>query len=122
MLWATDHIGMSLLLQPEAIGQCFHDWQTAVNAEIGSTLVIQKAGYKVDTMMTAFHGDINYIEHCEPSVRGDLLVEGGYFGSNIHPFETIFFKTNRNVDPILTDLLTKWIDGRNYSSYDTCGA
>ena len=122
MIWATDSIGLALLLQPTVLGRCFHDWQTAVNAEVDCTAVIQNAGYKVDTLMTAFHSDPNYIEHCDSSKNGDVFWEGGYFGSNIHPFETIFLKTNRDIDPVLTTKLTEWTAGRNYSSYDACGA
>jgi hypothetical protein len=122
MIWATDAIGLSILLQPDAINQCFHDWNTAVQAEVQTTSTFQAAGYEVDTMMAAFHSDNAYIEHCDSSANGDVLWDGKYFGTNVHPFETIFLKSNRNIDPVLMQRLTEWTDGRNYSSYDFCRA
>lgn len=135
MIWATDAIGMSLLLYPpqptptkemptpkpeHGINACFHTWDTAVHAEIGATSVVVDAGYKVDVMMSRFHGDANYIEHCDSTQNGDVLWNGGYSGTNVHPYETIFLKTNRDIDPVLMERLSEWTSGANFSSYDYC--
>lgn len=120
MIWATDITGLELLMQPEGIGNCFHDWQTAVNAEIHSTSLITDAGYEVDAMMSIFHSDKDYIAHCDNSVNGDYLWEKKYNGANVHPYETIFLKSNRDIDPVLLESLTTWHNARNYSSYDVC--
>lgn len=46
--------------------------------------------------------------------------EGWYFGFNLHPYETIFMKANRNVNPLMMAKMTEWHMRMNYSSYDYC--
>lgn len=36
------------------------------------------------------------------------------------PYETMFMKTKRGADRKTPELLTKWRDRSNYSSYDYC--
>jgi len=137
MIWATDTIGMNLLLFPPqpkpteenpkpekvlGINSCFHTWDTAVAAEIGATSVITDAGYKIDVMMQLFQSDKQYIEHCDNGGNGDVLWNGKYAGTNVHPYETIFLKVNRDIDPLLVEKLTEWTDKANYTSYDHCKA
>ncbi|OLN87825.1 hypothetical protein CCHL11_00537 [Colletotrichum chlorophyti] len=136
MIWATDDVGMELLINPPAgssekdnfgseedsvgLAGCYDDWNHAVHAEVGTTKIFTKQGYKVDLMMTAYHKSKNYIEECDTTQNGDVLWDGKYFGTNVHPFETIFIKANRNIDPILIDHLTTWQQDSGYSSYDAC--
>lgn len=120
MLWATDSAGMELLLYPEApaasgdppgpaedpvaFGGCYLDYWKAVHAEVGTTGLIRGAGYNVSAMMAAFE-DPSYMDHCDWAE--DVLWDKQYFGTNLHPYETIFTKTNRDLDPVLIDLMTK---------------
>jgi hypothetical protein len=132
MIWATDSIGLSLLLYPPApppqlppalpsgINACFHNWTSAVHAEISSSTLITAAGFRLDVMMSAFHSDPEYAAHCDTGGNGDVLWEGKYFGTNVHPFETVFMKTNRDLDPVLMERLTGWADKAEYTSYDYC--
>jgi len=74
-------------------------------------------------MMTAYHAAENYEDICDKRREtADVLWEGEYFGINVHPFETVFIKSNRDVDPVTTDRLTEWTEKRKYSSYDFCKA
>ncbi|KAG4034388.1 hypothetical protein MFRU_003g03540 [Monilinia fructicola] len=59
-----------------------------------------------------------YERFCKSTGTGDVLYDGGYFGINVHPFETIFMKTNRNIGPVALDHLTSWMKGSGFSSYD----
>lgn len=148
MIWATDIIGLTTLLFPPAeaiaklsteplllasadvkrpipapfpgINSCFHTWGSAVAAEVGSSAIIKAAGYKLDVMMSAYHSSPTYEEDCDSSENGDVLFDKKYFGTNVHPFETVFIKTNRDIDPIGLIRLTEWTKGRKYSSYDFC--
>jgi hypothetical protein len=153
MIWATDITGLSILLFPptaivqalsqnptydpltetetgvklpprySGINSCFHTWGSAVTAEIGSSALIRAAGYKLDTMMAAYHAAQNYEDICDKSRDGgDVLWDGAYFGMNVHPFETVFMKSNRDVDPVTIDRLTQWTMARGYSSYEFCKA
>ncbi|CAD6440023.1 16725300-4642-46ba-b890-d2acf0ccf584 [Sclerotinia trifoliorum] len=61
-----------------------------------------------------------YERFCGSTGTGDVLYDGGYFGINVHPFETIFMKTNRNIGPVALEKLTDWMEGSRFSSYDYC--
>jgi len=132
MIWATDNVGLDLLLnppknpskndneQPVGINTCFVGWDSAVAGEVGATPIILNANYTVDVMMSAYHKDRQYIEHCDSDGNGDVLWNGRYEGINVHPYETIFMKTNRDIDPATVAKLTEWHDAQNYTSYDYC--
>ncbi|KAK6584335.1 hypothetical protein PZA11_002559 [Diplocarpon coronariae] len=110
------------LYQAPGINGCFHTWRSAVAAEISSTSVILAAGYKVDAIMSAYHGNQEYEagESCDEN--RDVLFEKEYFGINVHPFETVFIKANRDVDPMVLYRHSMWVKQRGYSSYDYCKA
>ncbi|KAJ0309142.1 hypothetical protein COL516b_003040 [Colletotrichum fioriniae] len=136
MIWATDSVGIDLLLNPPpgssvkddfgtendpvGLGGCYDGWNHAVHAEIGATGTFLKQGYKVDLMMTAFQKSKNYIEECDTSQNGDVLWNGKYFGTNVHPYETIFIKANRDIDPTLIEHLTTWHQASGFDSYAAC--
>jgi hypothetical protein len=127
MILATDDIGMSILLDPSlaltasvddywgsssdpvGLSACYNHHHKAVHAEIGTTALIRSQGYDVDVMMTAFHSETSIDEYCKVnSGSKDPLYTNGYFGTNVHPYETIFAKGNRNIDSVLLDRLTVW--------------
>ncbi|KZL85325.1 hypothetical protein CI238_10827 [Colletotrichum incanum] len=138
MIWATDEVGIDLLLNPPAgssvkddfggendpvgLGGCYDGWNQAVHAEIGATSIFLKQGYKVDLMMMAFQKSKKYIEECDTSQNGDVLWNGKYFGTNVHPYETIFIKANRDIDPTLIKHLTTWQQASGFNSYSACKA
>ncbi|PSR93918.1 hypothetical protein BD289DRAFT_428269 [Coniella lustricola] len=140
-VWATDFVGMELLINPPpplganstvdnfadwfapvGLADCYPDLSRAVHAELGATRVVMEAGYKVDLMMSAYHGIANYSAVCDPQEDGDLMFKDKYFGTNVHPYETIFAKTNREVDQTLLDRLTEWHWQSGWRSWDACGA
>ena len=150
MLWATDRTGLEALLFPTnatitalndrlaarplpensrvppmkwpGINSCPHEYWDAVAIEVYATSTIRAAGYEVSAMMSAYHGQSreDYENTCVQT--GDVYwpAENGYWGTDIHPFDTLFAKTNRGVAPTTLEKLTEWMDGRGYSSYDFC--
>ncbi|KAL3425475.1 hypothetical protein PVAG01_02266 [Phlyctema vagabunda] len=148
MIWATDRVGMEVLLFPPkaatahlapavyfpdddeideshippGINTCFHTWKQAVHAEISATALIKAAGYGVDAMMSRLHKTEDYEATCGGKENGDVLWDSKYEGTNVHPYETIFQKSNRDIDPVGLERLTDWTDGSKYSSYDFCKA
>ncbi|KAK1717411.1 hypothetical protein CaCOL14_002057 [Colletotrichum acutatum] len=141
MIFATDDVGMGILLDPTVatsaseddrfgskdapvgLSGCYADWNAAVHAEVGTTGLIMNAGYKVDAMMTALHSEEGVEEYCKAHPEsGDLLWDKKYFGSNIHPYETVFIKANRNVDPSLMSSMTDWHMRMKSNSFDVCGS
>ena len=76
----------------------------------------------VDLMMTAFRSLENYPEECDPEGPiKDVFWQGGYFGFNVHPYETMFIKGNRNIDPVMIEKLTEWHMKMGSRSEETCG-
>ncbi|CAG8960505.1 hypothetical protein HYFRA_00008225 [Hymenoscyphus fraxineus] len=147
MIWATDRVGMEILLFPTeaqieatraslpphnpdepvppftapGINSCPHQYWDAVAVEVYSTPLIKAAGYDVDVIMTAFHKNDRYQEECFRNVDyKDTLYEGTYFGTTIHPYDTVFAKANRGTNALVLERLSEWIDGSGYSSYDHC--
>ncbi len=137
MIWATDRIGMALLMQhpPAGVGYwCPIDMTDAIYGETRTTPTIHAAGYEVDALIAVYHShdgdDINadgrpdhrpdgYLKGCTDD---DFFHENAYYGFNIHPYETIFMKSARKMQELLLGNLTLWVDGSGYSSYDYCDA
>ena len=117
MILATDSLGLATLLTPGGIDNCPQDMNQAVYSETRLTSLIKADGYKVSVMMAMGNSYEGWVDDC---AQGDVTVPGAYGGTNIHPYETMFVKTKRGADPKMLELLTKWHNGSNYSSYDYC--
>ncbi len=139
MVWATDDIGMSILLDPSlatksavddgwataddpvGLTGCYTSRDAAVHAEIGTTGLIRSQGYDVDVMMTAYQAEHGADSYCQAhNGSADVLYDKAYFGANIHPYETIFEKTNRHIDSVLLERLTDWHRRGAKTSWDVC--
>lgn len=140
MILATDQAGMYTLLDPDlslasstddrfgtrnasvGLSGCYDDWNAAVHAEIGTTGLMLDAGYQVDALMSSLHSETTMEEYCSVHPEsGDMWWNDRYYGGNIHPYETIFLKANRNVDKKLMKSMTEWHLSMNRTSFDTCG-
>ncbi|KAK6538095.1 hypothetical protein TWF694_010979 [Orbilia ellipsospora] len=117
MIWATDRIGLEILLQA-GLKTCFKDKVEAIDLEIFASTRIQDAGYQVDALMTAFHTDLGYQADCH---HDDVNWEGGYFGMNLHPYDTMFLKANRGVAENVLTMFTDWFNKMEYDSHEFCG-
>lgn len=140
MLWTTDDIGMGILLDPalahsvpqedhwgtldDPIGLsfCHETMDAAIHTELGSTRLITSQGYAVDVLMTAFElsAGAGIEEYCKNGQFEDILYDKKYYGTNIHPYETIFIKANRDIDPTLLEKLSDWHRRNGLSGWDTC--
>ncbi|KAK6344861.1 hypothetical protein TWF718_006813 [Orbilia javanica] len=115
MIYATDRFGLNLILP--VISPCFKDFNSAVQAENRAARAVLNAGYDVEALMTAASTMPDYARHC---THGSVLRPNAYFGIDLHPYETIFQKANRDIAPRMFELMTKWHDQSNYSSWDVC--
>ena len=62
----------------------------------------------MDSFMTAFQA-ATPTSYCEKNGNpDDILYDKKYYGANIHPYETVFIKANRDIDPTLLEDMTKW--------------
>ena len=79
--------------------------------EVNGTQVVLKQGYNIDCLVTSFQGRNWQTEQTMPYddlVKHDLWYVGAYYGQTLHPYETIFYKTNRShiVQETPVDVLT----------------
>ncbi|KAI1213009.1 uncharacterized protein F4807DRAFT_412556 [Annulohypoxylon truncatum] len=135
MVWATDTIGMELLLDPPkgssvsdtlnenqdqvvASGGLSSKTKEVVYSEIEATRMIMSAGYKVDILMPSFPRIEYHEEICAKGSAKDVA-----FGQqdNIHPYETVFVKTSHDTDSTTVARLTDWHQSRVINgSWDVC--
>ncbi|KAK6496974.1 hypothetical protein TWF481_001953 [Arthrobotrys musiformis] len=115
MLYATDRIGLQVLLP--VLNHCFPTFWKAVGAEERAAQTMLNAGYNVTVLMSSFRSSPNYTQTC---MHGEVLGDKRYFGTSLHPYETIFQKANRKIFPRQLELLTKWHDQSGYSSWEAC--
>lgn len=103
MLMAFDYRGLRLLMkeniffeQDKPIGKR----SLILKHEVGSSQFLLSRGYNIDCVLVAYQGKdwrskkLNFFP-VSPQ-HYDLWGENRYFGRNIHPFESIFVKTNRD--------------------------
>ncbi|CZT12330.1 uncharacterized protein RCO7_09049 [Rhynchosporium graminicola] len=106
------------------INSCPDKYWDAVAIEVYAAGLVKAAGYKVDAMMMAYHaGEVqrgDYTNGQECFKNADTLGSGRYYGIDIHPFDTVFAKTNRGIAPKVLERMTEWTDASGYSSYDHC--
>ncbi|KAI0025380.1 hypothetical protein F4780DRAFT_774848 [Xylariomycetidae sp. FL0641] len=118
---------------PVGFAGCPATFAKAIHAEVGATARVRAAGYGVAALMAAFFGsggdsddeaeddDYYFARRC-PDHPGDLQFAGQYFGTDIHPYETLFVKANRGIDPATLDLLTEVHAARFAGrSWELCG-
>ncbi len=141
MLFATDEVGMSILLNPDlahtvqqsdlwggpedAVGLtiCFETLYKAVHSEIGITNLILSQGYGVNALLTSVQAAASPDTYCEENGNpDDVLYDGRYYGTTVHPYETVFMKANRGIGDATLSVMTKWHSSRNVTSWDTCKA
>jgi hypothetical protein len=139
MIWATDSVGLGLILTPSGIDECFANMPAAQNGEIRTTQLLRDNGYEVDVFLSVYHSKDRETKQrllTDPdpaslsvSVPGDFwksctdedwLGPGSYFGTFVHPYENLFMKSHRHIEDTVLDRLTEWHDGSGYSSYDVC--
>ena len=141
MILATDDIGMSILLDPAPAGSlrhgdgfgsedgpvgltpCFGTPPKAMHGEIGTTELIRSQGYEADALLTSFNAaEQNLVTYCrEAGSPPDVLFDGAYFGTNVHPYETVFMKANRGVSEATLRLMTELHLNQSWTSWDSCG-
>jgi hypothetical protein len=119
MIWATDSVGLDVILTSEGIAECFPTLQHAMNAEVRTTPLLRSKGYEVDVMLSVFQSVEDY-KYADCTDGADFLYEGRYFGFTVHPFETLFVKSGRGMQERTLEMLSEWQGKSNYSSFDVC--
>lgn len=94
------------------------------NHEIGYSKKILKAGYNIKCMMRIFNNidfrtlkkKILVIDNF--FIIDDMLYPRGYLGTNVQPYEIIFFKTERNIDNLQIRIYKDIYDSKNIVNVD----
>lgn len=135
MVMAFDQQTLNEILLPNM--KCYGDMPSAVaDGETAMTGWIRDAGgdvFAMESRYTAHAGPggkntTAFLDWCidkpgGPNHGSDVLHSGFYEGSSMHPYETIFAKTNRpwdERDRKTIDLLTEHAHLEGYSSWDRC--
>lgn len=102
---------------PVGLSGCYEDSDTAVHAEVGSTGVIMGAGYEVDALVNSLGSQQSIEEFCAANSRmGELRWDD----ANLHPYETVFFDTERHIEDDVLEALTGRHMRMQRSSFETC--
>lgn len=116
---------MVLALDREAVSamhpilHCYDEMLEAIShGEVGSTQAVLAAGYAVSALQASWGGfavrkdnlaSDEVARRCaavSDDVGGDPASPGAYMQGNLHPYETVFIKTNRHLDPEALERLT----------------
>lgn len=107
---ATDRIGLEIGINDNI----FHFSTIKMNKndiiikkELGLSKAILKAGYNIVSMLQ-YYKNVDLSKHISPISSICHLNPDRYFGININPYEIIFIKTNRNIEPLVIQKYTEW--------------
>lgn len=87
--------------------------------EIRMSQLLLCFGYRIKSLCPEFNAIDFSSEHCNPnptSANGDILVDKGYWGRTVHPYEVLFIKTNRSL------INLKYLDRLSASMLSSRGA
>lgn len=97
MFMVMDHVGLQIGLDARVFVHIFRKiMQLIEHCELGFSKAVLAAGYNIDCAATLLRG-IDYRDASKiPKDIHDIWWEPGYYaGNNVHPYDTIFVKTNR---------------------------
>ncbi|AYV83509.1 MAG: hypothetical protein Hyperionvirus7_80 [Hyperionvirus sp.] len=111
MLLATDKIGLKIGIDKGIfdLNNIITDKIQLINKkEIGFSKVILTAGYNIQSMLFAYDG-IDFRKDFKFDKRhNDHCYTRQYFNISINPYEVIFIKATRNIDPLVVQRYTEW--------------
>jgi hypothetical protein len=122
MVFATDRVGLELLFlptqtKPEPLFSVrnLHGYnETIRKLEIGMSEAMRDAGFNVRaiSMSELIMEKISRqdADNGGLGLHGDMQFENLYFGHNLNPLETLFWKTNRGYRSKITSQYDHWLD------------
>lgn len=137
MILVTDKVGMDLFLTGNTLNMhnrsksnfefdplsriglssCYNEKIGALSAEVSLTNLLISKDYESTVLLTSVSSSQSYQTYTN---NGDFLHPNTYYGFDVHPYETIFFKANREIAPELIKDLTDWHNESGYSSWKVC--
>lgn len=120
----TDQIGLGVgikngIFDPKVIEK--NKINVVLKKEMGLSNAIIEAGYNIRSMLSCYK-DIDLKNYKCPQVTVCHLNPKRYYGIDINPYEIIFMKSNRKIEPIVFNKYTEWnINKINNITRITCG-
>lgn len=105
----TDRIGLDIgiknkIFDPEVIEK--KKLLIVLKKEMGFSNAIIEAGYNIKSMLS-YYKDINLKNYKHPVTICHLNPKQ-YYGIDVNPYEIIFMKSNRKIDPLMFSKYTEW--------------
>ena len=121
MVFATDRVGLTLLFLPALDGSppLFSERnprgydQTIEELELGMSLVIRNAGYNISAIsMSELAMEVlsRQMDNNGLGLHGDLQFQQMYFGLDVNPLDSLFWKTNRGYISKATQKYDEWLN------------
>ena len=110
MLFATDKVGLNLLVEYSIFD--YPNIHTSkiwivMDKEIKMSRIMLENNYNIACMLSCSNG-CDFRKGKPSNAWRDALFSNSYFKENVHPYETIFIKNNRNITPDLITNLKEW--------------
>ena len=117
--WATDQVGLQVLLDTSSVFQSHPDKVSAIiNGEYGMNVAIFKAGYTIDSLLLAYQG-VDWTNRSNWGCNDNLHPSrsGTYYGVSQHPLETVFVKVEwDHGDGTLDKIMPEYVDA--YTNFE----
>lgn len=119
-MFATDLTGLKILIQNKIISKEILTKKPVTTREIKQSQIILNNNYNIACMLEAYK-NVDFRKFRGKDYRkngrlnanlkgsGDPLYRRRYFGMSLTPFETIFYKTNRDIDNRTMNKYSDWI-------------
>jgi hypothetical protein len=119
-IFSTDLIGLEILIKNNIISNEVLKKKPVSSRELKQSRIILNNNYNIACMLEAYKNvDFRKFRGKEYKKNGrlnanfkgscDPLYKRRYFGMNLTPFETIFYKTNRDIDNRTMNKYSEWI-------------
>jgi len=116
--WATDKVGLKVLLDTGTVFQSHPDKLSAIiNGEYGMNIAIFKAGYTIDSLLLAYQ-EMDWTNRSNWGCNDNQHPSRSntYFGVTQHPLETVFVKVEWvHDDGTIDQIMPQYVDA--YTSF-----
>ena len=119
-LFCTDKVGLNILISKGIISNKVLKKKPVYSRELKLSKIILDSGYNISCMLEVYKNiDFRKVrgEEYKDNSKLNANFKGSrdpqytrrFFGMNLNPFETIFFKTNRSIDDKTMNKYSDWI-------------
>lgn len=104
MFWCIDRIGLNVIEERIFDGKIYEDkFELIIRKEIGASSLLLQAGYNISCILPEYRVDYRERRHdfnVDNGHCGDIYHPRAYFGRNVNPFQSIFFKNRFSTETL----------------------